>query len=432
VKDENNCSKTEQVIITQPNEIVISGVQTNVSCFGENDGTATVSVTGGTAPYAYSWNTISVQTAAKATGLAVGTYVVTVTDVNGCFNTHSVTITQPLLGLSSSISNSNNVSCSGGNNGNATVLATGGTAPYSYSWNTSPIQNLATATELTAGTYTVSVTDFNGCSTSSSITITEPVGVTATINQTNVLCAGDNTGSATVFTTGGVGSYSYSWDTIPIQNSSTATNLKAGIYTVTISDENNCSITKQVTITEPNGIITSISSQTNVTCFGDNTGAATILASGGNGTLSYSWNTIPINTTATATGLSAGKYAVTVTDANNCSKIQIITITEPNDILITTDLKKDISCFGNANGSIAITITGGTPNYTFAWTKNGTAYETTEDLSNLGPGVYEVTVSDANNCVPKTAIFTIMLLEEMLPIHMLGLDQMVLQVLFPI
>ncbi len=407
IADASSCSKTEQVTISQPTAILVSETHTDINCFGDSNGSATVIASGGTPPYSYSWNTTPVQTLATATGLSAGTYNATVTDGNGCQKVQVVTISQPLASLSSLISGSNNVSCSGGNNGDATVSALGGTAPYSYSWNTVPIQTLATATGLTAGTYMVLVTDTKGCSTSSSVTITEPLGMTATTSQTNILCSGDSTGSATVLATGGIGPYVYSWNTIPPQNSDTATSLKAGLYTVTISDGNNCSINKQVTITEPNGIITSISAQTNVDCFDNSTGAATILASGGNGLLHFSWNTIPVVTTATATNLAAGNYTVTVTDANGCSKIQTVIITQPAAIAITTDLTKNVSCFGNANGSIAITITGGTPNYTFAWTKNGTPYANIEDLSNLGPGVYAVTVSDVNNCGPATASYTI-------------------------
>nr|WP_315191236.1 PKD domain-containing protein [uncultured Flavobacterium sp.] len=153
---------------------------------------------------------------------------------------------------------------------------------------------------------------------------------------------------------------------------------------------------------------------TNSSCFGTNSGSIQTNITGGipfgSGVpyiVSWSGPAGYIANTTNISNLSSGTYNLTIQDDGGCPFLKSYSITEPNDILITTDLKKDISCFGNANGSIAITITGGTPNYTFAWTKNGTAYETTEDLSNLGPGVYKVTVSDANNCGPKTAIFTI-------------------------
>ena len=409
ITDANTCSIQKQAIITEPNAIVTSiDSQTNVLCFGNNTGSATVFVSGGTGTLSYSWDTVPVQTTATATGLVAGTYTLTVTDANGCSKVQQVIITQPSGGLSSTISNSTNVSCFGGNNGSATVTVVGGTAPYSYSWNTVPVQTSATATGLKAGNYSVLISDLNGCSTSTAVIITEPIGMTASITaQTNVFCSGNSTGSATVTANGGTFPYTYSWNTTPVQTSNVAVNLPKGTYTVTITDAKGCSTTTQATITEPNGIVTSIASQTNVDCFRNSTGAVTILASGGAGTLNYSWDTIPVQTTPSLAGLITGTYHLTVTDSNNCTKVQTVTITQPAEIIITTDLEKDISCFNAANGEIKITVAGGTLNYKIAWTKNGIPYATTEDLSNLSPGTYVVSVSDANNCGPKTATFTI-------------------------
>ncbi len=409
ITDANTCSIQKQAIITEPNAIVTSiASQTNVLCFGNSTGSATVLANGGTGILSYSWDTVPVQTTATAIGLAAGTYHLTVSDAKGCYKVQEVIITQPSAGLSSTISNSTNVSCFGGNNGTATASVSGGTAPYSYSWNTLPVQTLATATGLKAGNYGVLISDLNGCSTSTSVTITEPIGMTASITaQTNVFCSGNSTGSATVTANGGTLPYTYSWNTTPVQTSDVAVNLPIGTYTVTITDAKGCSTTTQATITEPNGIVTSIASQTNVDCFGNNTGAVTISASGGAGTLIYSWDTTPVQTTPTLTGLIAGTYHLTVTDANNCTKVQTVIITQPAEIVIATDLEKDITCFNAANGEIKITITGGTLNYKIAWTKNGAPFATTEDLSNLSPGTYVVSVSDANNCGPKTTTFTI-------------------------
>lgn len=409
ITDANNCSIQKLAVITEPNGITTSiSSQTNVLCFGNNTGSATVSATGGTGALTYSWDTIPIQTTATATGLVAGTYNVTITDANGCSKMLTVLITQPSAELATTISNSTNVSCFGGSNGNATVSVTGGASPYFYSWGTSPIQTSATATGLTAGTYNVTVTDANGCVDSSSVTITEPAGMSATISaQTDVFCSGNSSGSATASVTGGTAPFNYSWNTTPVQTSAVAINLAIGTYTATITDANGCTATTQATITEPNGIVISIASQTNVNCFGNNTGAVTVLASGGTGILSYSWDTIPVQTSLNATGLIAGTYHLTVTDANNCTKVQTVNITQPDDINIIIDLEKDITCFNDANGEIKITITGGTLNYNYTWTKDGIPYATTEDISNLSPGIYEVIVSDANNCNPKTATFTI-------------------------
>jgi len=408
ITDENTCSLPKQVTITEPNAIITSVTsKTDVLCFGNNTGSATVSASGGTGFLNYSWNTVPIQTTATATGLVAGNYTLTVTDANSCQKIQDVTINQPSAVLSSIISNSTDVSCLGGKDGTASTSVIGGTAPYSYSWNTIPVQILATATGLKAGNYTVTISDGNSCITSASVTINEPLGITTNITKTDVLCSGNSTGSATVTANGGTPPYSYSWNTTPIQTSNVALNLPLGTYTATITDTKGCATTAEAIITEPNGIVTSIASQTNVDCFGNNTGAVTISASGGKGVLTYSWDTIPAQNTLSLTGLIAGTYNLTVTDENNCKKIQTVTITEPDDIIISTISEKDITCFNDANGAIDIAVSGGTLNYTFAWTKDGIPYSTTEDLSNLSPGTYIVSVSDANICGPKTATFTI-------------------------
>jgi len=407
ITDANNCSIQKQAIITEPNAIVTSiASQTNVLCFGNNTGAVTVSVSGGTGVLSYSWDTIPVQTTTTVTGLIAGTYNLTVTDTNGCTKVQTVIITQPSAGLSSIISDSTNVSCFGGNNGNATATVMGGTAPYTYSWNTIPIQTMETATGLKAGDYSVLISDINGCSTSTTVTITEPVAMTASITaQTNVFCSGNSTGSATVTANGGTLPYSYSWNTIPIQTSDVAVNLTIGTYIVTISDAKGCITTTQATITEPNGIVTSIASQTNVDCFGNNTGAVTVLASGGAGTLSYSWDTTPIQTTPSLTGLVAGTYNLTVTDTNNCTKVQTVTISQPADIVITTDLEKDITCYNGSDGEIQVTINGGTLPYIYNWTtSDGSGLVLgAEDQNTLSAGTYNLEVEDKNGCVVITS-----------------------------
>src|SRR5690606_26770758 len=161
VTDAMGCVATSPVTITQPNILTGTISTQNVSCFGLDNGSATVNAAGGTMPYTYSWNTTPTQTTATAGNLAAGSYSITVTDTNGCTSIASANITAPAA-LNTSLS-ANNVSCHGGNNGSATVSVTGGTLPYLYSWNTSPVITTATPSGLTAGTYTVTVTDNNGC-----------------------------------------------------------------------------------------------------------------------------------------------------------------------------------------------------------------------------------------------------------------------------
>ena len=178
------------------------------------------------------------------------------------------------------------VKCFGGNDGSATVVASGGTATYTYLWNDTLAQSTATATGLKAGGYQVTVTDANGCTTSASVTITEPELLTASATGTDVKCFGGNDGTATALVSGGTVSYTYLWNDTAAQTTATATSLKTGTYLVKITDANGCTATASVTIDEPTQLIVSVT-KTDVKCYGGNDGSATVSASGG--TVSYTY-----------------------------------------------------------------------------------------------------------------------------------------------
>jgi hypothetical protein len=371
--------------------------QTNVSCNGGSNGSATVSVTGGTGAYTYSWAPTG-GTADTANGLSAGTYTVTVTDANSCQTTQSFTITEPAA-LVASAGIQNNVSCNGGSNGSATVNVTGGTAGYTYSW--SPSGGAAdTASGLTAGTYTATITDANGCTATQSFTITEPTALVASASaQTDITCNGDANGSATVAATGGTGSYTYSWSPSG-GTADTANGLSAGTYTATVTDANGCTATQSFTITEPTAIITSVSTQTNVSCFSGTNGSATIAATGGTPGYTYSWS--PYGGTAdTATGLSAGTYTVTITDANSCTATQSVTITEPSIMTTSIATQTNVSCNGGSNGSATITATGGSGIYTYSWSPSGGTGNTANGLT---AGTYTATITDENGCTATQSV----------------------------
>ena len=402
ITDSNNCSAVVSNIAvgqpTAPLSLLTGGGKTDASCFGGGNGTATVAPTGGTSTYTYSWNTTPVQTTATAVGLIAGTYTVTVTDANGCQATRSFTINQPAAALSAATGGGKtDVSCNGGNNGTATVAPTGGTPTYTYSWNTTPVQTTATATGLAAGTYTVTVTDFYGCQTTRSFTINQPATPLSAspAGQTDILCNGSATGSATVSATGGTPGYTYSWSPSG-GTAETATGLTAGTYTVTVTDANSCQATQSFTITEPGALVASPAAQTNIACRGGLTGSATVTATGGAGSYTYSWAPSG-GTAATATGLAAGTYVVTVTDANNCQDTQSFTLIEPPTVLTTTaGTINNTSCYGGANGTATVIASGGTPNYSYSWNTN--PVQTTATASGLSAGTYRVTVTDFFGC----------------------------------
>src|SRR5690606_10875453 len=187
---------------------------------------------------------------ARSTRRSSDIYTVTVTDANNCTTTTNVTIAEPtLLEASITLTNVVNVSCFDGNDGSAMVTVSGGTAPYTYLWNDATAQTTATAAGLEAGTYTVTVTDAKNCTTTETFTITEPTALNVVPTQTNVLCKGAATGSASVTVSGGVAPYTYTWDNGITSTTHEATDLSAGAYTVNITDANGCTSAKTFTIT---------------------------------------------------------------------------------------------------------------------------------------------------------------------------------------
>ncbi|MFN9109405.1 MAG: hypothetical protein ACK5XN_04960, partial [Bacteroidota bacterium] len=254
-----------------------------------------------------------------------------------------------------------------------------------------PVQSTSIATGLSAGTYTVTVTDANGCTATASTTLTSPTALAAVIYKTDVLCYGGSNGTVTVSESGGVPGYTYAWNTTPVQNTMLAT-VSAGTYTVTVTDANGCTATASATPASPPALAATVASQTNISCYGGANGSVTVLASGGVSGYTYSWNTTPVQSTSSATGLSAGTYTVTVTDANMCILTQNTTLTEP--ALLEAGLVALPTCSGQSIGAVNLSMSGGVPGYLFSW-NNGSM---TEDLSGLAAGTYTVTVTDINGC----------------------------------
>ncbi len=395
ITDNNGCTTTRGFTITQPTAMSITTSKTDVACNGGSTGVATVNVTGGVPPYAYSWSP-SGGTAASATGLTAGTYTVTITDAASCTATRTFTISQPTA--ISVTPSQTNVACNGGSNGTASVAVTGGTPGYTYSWAPSG-GTAATATGLAAGTYTCTITDANACTKTQTFTITQPTAFTATTSFTTVSCNGGSNGTASVVPSGGTGPYTYSWAPSG-GTAATATGLAIGTYTVTVTDANACSITRSVTITQPSAL-TSTASMTTVACNGGSTGVASINVSGGTAPYTYSWAPSG-GTAATASGLPVGVYTVTVTDANACTLTRSFTITQPTAISVTPS-QTNVACNGGTNGTASVAVTGGTPGYTYSWAPSG---GTAATATGLAAGTYTCTITDANACT-KTQTFTI-------------------------
>lgn len=357
---------------------------TAVRCYGQSTGTASVTPTSGTSPYTYQWS--SGQNTSAISNVPAGTYTVTISDNNGCAKTDTVIITQPPAALAVS-STTTSVRCYGGNTGGITLSTTGGTTAYSYNWGGGiTTQNRS---NLTAGSYTVTVTDANSCTATRTATVTQPAAaLTATTATTDVACYGGSTGSITLTTAGGTTSYSYNWGSgIITQNRN---NIPAGSYTVTVTDANSCTTTASATITQPATALTASTSTTNISCAGGNNGAISLAPSGGTASYTYNWG--GGITTQNRSNLSAGTYTVTITDARSCTATRSATIIQPAAISIQVS-STQASC-GQSNGTATAAATGGTGSLSYRWTSGAT----TAIASNLAAGNYTVTVTDANQC----------------------------------
>lgn len=367
--------------------VTLSG-QANVLCFGGSTGSAAVSASGGTPGYTYSWSPAG-GTSSAATGLSAGNYVVTVTDGVGCSNVLPVTITEPGL-LSSTVSSSPSGCTSP--TGSATITASGGTAPFSYVWSPS-VSSSSSASALTAGSYSVTVVDTNGCTSISSFSVATVSSPTATVaGLVNILCNGLNTGSAAVSVSGGSLPYTYSWS--PAGGSGAlAVGLAAGNYSVLITDASGCTATQSITISAPPAINTSVVSQPSA-C-NDSTGTASVSAAGGTGALSYFWNP-GLQTNASVSGLAPGTYTVVISDANGCASTETITITAAGGPSVTVSPNITIA----AGTSTTLNASGGG---TYQWSTGET--NATIVVSPSVATIYIVLVTDSNGCNASDTVF---------------------------
>ncbi len=322
--------------VTAP--IVFSATVTQTSlvlCNGNANASLTASPVGGSGPFTYSWAP-SGGNAATASGLAAGTYTVTITDSGGNTATQTFTVTEPAL-LSASATSSS-VTCFGGNDGSATASATGGTSPYTYAWSNAATTSAITG--LSAGVYTCTVTCTNGCVTTTSVTIAQPAVLAASTSTTNISCFGGNDGSATIAASGGTAPYTYLWSNGG--TTTTITGLAAGTYVGTVTCTNGCIVSATAVVTEPSALSVSVT-QVNVACNGDSTGSIDLTVTGGTSPYTFDWNS-GAYTTEDLSGLPAGTYVGLLTDANGCTDGGTVVITESAVLVATLAIATDTVC----------------------------------------------------------------------------------------
>lgn len=392
VTDAAGDTSSASVTLENPPEIIIDMNPTDVTSCGVCDGEATANATGGTGALTYSWD--NGENGQTITGLCPDFYTVTVTDQNMCTAEDSVEVAGNTGGSAMTLEMSQTPADCGQSNGSASVVVTDGQDPYTYSWDDPNQQTTATATGLVAGTYTVTVTDDNGCTAMGEVTVTNVDGPELTSSSTLVSCNGGSDGSATVDVAGGTAPFTYLWDDSNTQTTQTATDLSAGIYTATVTDDNGCIAEATVEVQEPTPIIINITS-TSSTC-GNNDGSLTATPNGGTGSYTYLWDDPSAQITQTASNLLSGNYTVTVTDVNGCQVSETSSVSDADGpvINITSTLS---SCSNTCDGSLTANINDGNGPFDYLWSESADN-QTTQTAIDLCAGEYTVTVTDANGC----------------------------------
>ncbi|MFH1322112.1 MAG: FG-GAP-like repeat-containing protein [Bacteroidota bacterium] len=387
--DVNGCTTNETWTINEPPVFSTTITGTDVTCSGGDDASADLTISGGVAPFTFSWSNGAATE--DVSGLSAGTYTVTVTDANGCSSAGTITIYElpPLTATTFAL----NVSTCGGSDATATATVSGGTAPYEYVWSNG--DTLSTASALPSGIHYVTVTDANGCIAYGTVTVNESGGPVITGSSiVNVTCSGYANGSIDIGVSGGTLPYSYLWS----NGSATEdiSNLTGGTYEVVITDFSGCIASASFTVTKPDPLSASLSI-VNASCNGAD-GSAVINVSGGTTPYTYMWSTFGTN--SSQMGLSAGVYSVTVIDANVCVSVTPVVINSLGGPSITVNSVTNVNCDYPDNGSIDISVNGGSMPYTYQWSNS----DTTEDLSDLTDATYNVTVTGANGCVAAASI----------------------------
>ena len=403
-----DCAVFQQITITQPQDTLSVSVNllSNVECYGDSTGKAIATAIGGQFPYTYIWDANSDTTNIIGT-LWAGWQAVTIIDDNGCTKRDSLEIINLYDEISDNLSIIENVSCFGGCDGIASLSTTGGVLPHTYFWDIGQVSlNMPdTAYNLCYGGHDVIVEDALGCRKTFNFNISQPDELFAQAIMTQpVQCFGFNDGTAFGSATGGTPGYTFVWDSINGQAGQNADNLTPGVHTIYVTDQEGCTASDTVVITEPDLLTIEIIDSLTVYsyCAGTSSGQLCAVAQGGTPNYNYVWNDVLGQTTSCATNLIADDYTVLVMDDRNC----IATVSFDLDSItssMTTDsvdvTVDDVSCFGIYDGAININnVVGGTLPYTYLWTGPGNYTSNLASISSLYAGSYAVVIEDSNGC----------------------------------
>ncbi|MDD3741940.1 MAG: SprB repeat-containing protein, partial [Bacteroidales bacterium] len=384
ISDAVGCQATQSFTIGfTDNMEATASVSSNPLCFGDANGTANLSITHGTGPYNVDWginNAYTALTNYTINGLPQGSCIITVTDINGCNATASVTLSQPTQLIASATYTQ--IACSG-ESATVTVTATGGTPNYS---------GIGSFT-VDAGTYNYTVTDSHSCQSVANVTVpVAPAPVSIYASVSNLSCFGASDGSISITTTGGTSPYYYQWSNFLPQ--SHITGLSAGQYSVTVTDYNECSVTGMYTIAEPEEIKLDFTS-TDLSCYGEANGSVQMFAEGGHPPYTFEmYNDRYNGNGAYQRNLSEGYYTIYVRDANGCTKTRDILILSPAELQLSL-VSTNPSCIGNDDGSVVVYVSGGTEPYTYVFDD---IFFPDNNMTRLREGTYSLEIIDANNC----------------------------------
>jgi len=400
VTDSKGCTSTDSILISQPPPFALADKMViDANCFG-NGGSAMLQYRGATPKsiypfYDYYWSNGSTKSGTQ-TPLSPGFYYLTVTDSNNCSIKDTVKIDIGAGFMVDTLIRRNNC-LTATNNIDIALTPIGGTAPFTYIWNTVPVQNTSTASNLNTGNYSVTITDNLGCKDTLTFSVlTPPKGVFVGYTKTDIKCNGQNTGNITLNVTAINPISTYTWSP-NVSSTSTATNLAAGVYRVTVLDNKGCQDTATITLTQPPPMVDTTKTY-DVRCFGQDGGYIDVKMSGGTRPYTYLWSTLPAQTDSIAKNLTAGSYSLTVTDSNSCVYTLSRNITQPTQPLQATFNFDTLKCFGDTTAFLQINLSGGTPGYFYEWSTDTSFIGNTPRVDNLGTGVYYIKGSDINGC----------------------------------
>lgn len=369
--------------ITEYPEVTITAFE-DISCFGADDGSIDVTVTGGSPGYSYDWDN-GAGVVEDPADLGANTYTLIVTDTEGCAVEVSQELTEPTeIVVTADVTE--NPDCFADATGVAEVSATGGSPGYSYAWSSGG--GGTTETGLASGDYTVTVTDDNGCEVEETITVVSPPEIEVTSDITQAGCGMDN-GGVTISTAGGVPGYSYAWSTG--DGTADLDAVGTGTYSLTVTDDNGCEVDMDFFVPEDPAPELVLDVIEHVDCFGDETGSIVVSSTDVSGVAEYEWSTG--DSGFELTGVGAGEYTVVLMDDSNCSDEETFTITSSVEIIIEPTID-GISCNGLEDGNVFVTVSGGTPGYDYSWSTGAI----TAGIEDLGAGSYEITITDLIGC----------------------------------